>query len=340
MAEGGGKPAESAMETLSAALAGQRRAIARLISLAEVPADKAADEVKAVLAEVYRRAGAAHVLGITGPPGAGKSTLVTALTRCLRARGRTVGIVAIDPSSPFSGGAILGDRVRMAELGGDDGVFIRSLATQGALGGLARPALDTADVMDACGFEVIIIETVGVGQDEVDIAEAAHTVLVASPPGLGDGIQAMKAGLLETADIHVVTKADRPGADRMAADLSGSLDIGLSGKDRGSWQVPVLLTSAEAGTGIDVLADAVAAHADHLRASGGLAARARRIADLRLRTVLADRLRRFLSGELSGETGGEVEDLTRRLTARETDPAAAADRILTLFAKRIRPRGS
>lgn len=191
-------------------LAGKTRAVARAMSLAE----GRSKDSQTLMAELHRHAGRAHVVGLTGVPGSGKSTMVAALTREFRKIGKTVGIVAIDPSSPFSGGAILGDRVRMTGFADDDGVFIRSMATRGALGGLARASLDTVDVLDAAGFDVILIETVGVGQDEVDIVQAAHTVVVVSAPGLGDEIQAIKAGVLEIADIHVVSKCDKPDAQR------------------------------------------------------------------------------------------------------------------------------
>ena len=311
---------ETDTDQLTAAQGGDRRAIARLLSVAESTLNGDADN--ALMARVYQAAGSAHVIGVTGPPGAGKSSLVNALVKELRRRDRTVGVVAIDPSSPFSGGAILGDRVRMSEHGGDNGVFIRSLATQGAMGGLARPALDTVNVLDACGFQVVVIETVGVGQDEVDVAAAAHTVIVASPPGLGDGVQAMKAGILEIADIHVVTKADRPDADKTAADLSGAQDLGLTGRQRGgerAWRVPVISTSAQERRGIADLADAVAEHRVHLAASGEDRDRNRRTARMRLEAAALDRMRREFQ-----RLAPEVSTLLDDLADRRVDPRAAA----------------
>ena len=314
--------ADAAPDLLAAAQAGDRRAIAKLLSLAETAGnavfrpDEAAGDL---MARVYQAAGAAHVVGVTGPPGAGKSSLVNALAKDLRKRGLTAGVIAIDPSSPFSGGAILGDRVRMGDLGGDPGVFIRSLATQGAMGGLARPALDSVDVLDACGFDVVVIETVGVGQDEVDVAAAAHTVIVASPPGLGDGVQAMKAGLLEIADIHVVTKADRADADRTAADLAGAQDMGLTGKRGRGWSVPVIATSANDGTGIAALAQAVLDHGAYLAASGEDRERRRRIARLRLETAALDLMRREFK-RLAPDMAQLIDDLAER----RDDPRAAA----------------
>lgn len=277
-------------DLIERACAGELRAIARLMSLAEGPADKAT----AALAGLTGHTGRAHIVGITGVPGSGKSTLVQALTKELRRREKRVGIVAVDPSSPYSGGAILGDRVRMTELATDPGVFIRSLATRGALGGLARAALDTVDVLDAAGYDVVLIETVGVGQDEVDIAEAAGTVLVASAPGLGDGIQAIKAGVLEIADIHVVTKADKADAPRTVADLSAMLKIGSDVRDRFGWDVPVMSTSAQTGQGVADLADCIRAHGEHLLSSGEGEVRRRRRTEARIlraaQALLAERL--------------------------------------------------
>ena len=321
----------AAPDLLAAAQAGDRRAVAKLLSLAETTGNAAPKGGTAdgdLMARVYQAAGAAHVVGVSGPPGAGKSSLVNALVKDLRKRGLTVGVIAIDPSSPFSGGAILGDRVRMGDHGGDDGVFIRSLATQGAMGGLARPALDSVDVLDACGYRLVIIETVGVGQDEVDVAAAAHTVIVASPPGLGDGVQAMKAGILEIADIHVVTKADRADADQTAADLAGAQDLGLTGRQGAGaaatgWRVPVIATSANNGKGISDLAQAVLDHGAHLAASGEDKARRRRIAALRLETAALDYMRREFK-----RLAPDMADLIDDLADRRADPRAAARRLV------------
>jgi len=202
--------------------AGETAAIGRLISRAEA----GVPEAREALAEIYRRSGRAHVIGITGVPGSGKSTLVAMLGGKLRAQGRKIGVVAVDPSSPYSGGSILGDRIRMADLALDPGVFIRSMATRGAMGGMARAALDAVDILDVGGFDTIIIETVGVGQDEVEIARASHTTVVVSAPGLGDEIQAIKAGILEIADIHVVSKCDRSDSNKTLSDLKGMLTLG------------------------------------------------------------------------------------------------------------------
>lgn len=295
-------------DILSRVLAGETRAIARLMSKVEGrPAD-----VADIMAEIHRRTGRAHVIGLTGVPGSGKSTLVHAAAKALRARGKTVGVVAVDPSSPYSGGAILGDRVRMSDLSTDNGVFIRSLATRGALGGLARAALDTVDVLDAAGFDVVLIETVGVGQDEVDIAEAAQTVLVVSAPGLGDGIQAIKAGVLEIADIHVVSKCDKEESSRTVADLKAMLHLGSTARNRYGWEVQVLRTSAETGLGIDELIDTLDLHRKHLTDSGEGEIRKRRILETRILKTAEDLLRQrigqgsALTDAVDGALGGAL----------------------------------
>jgi len=252
-----------------------------MISRVESGADNVAEQV----AELYKAGGHARILGITGAPGAGKSTLVSSLVRELRARGKSVGIIAIDPSSPFSGGSILGDRIRMGELYHDPGVFIRSMATRGALGGLARATIDAVAVLDAAGKDIVLVETVGVGQDEVDIVRACHTTVVISAPGMGDDVQAVKAGILEIADVHVVNKADRPEANKTIRELKMML------KDSGhvstnGWKIPVLATVAEHGKGIDELADAMDRHYDQLVSSSEIVRRERTMAAHRLKTII------------------------------------------------------
>jgi len=301
-------------------LAGRPRAVARMISIAE---SRRSDQ-RGYLAEIYAHAGRAHVVGITGVPGSGKSTLIRALAKAFRGRGKTVGIVAVDPSSPFSGGAILGDRVRMGDLATDDGVFIRSLATRGALGGLARACLDTVDILDAAGFDIVLIETVGVGQDEVDIAEAAHSVVVVSAPGLGDGVQAIKAGVLEIADIHVVSKCDKPESGETVADLKAMLNLGLRGRERFGWQVPVLATSAETGSGIEDLAEQVAAHREHLDGSGEQEHRHRKITEMRILKTAEDLVRE----SLEGQRDGQLKTLLDRAVERHVDPGSAARELI------------
>src|SRR5256714_14657032 len=236
-------------DLLPRVLKGEVAAIARLLSRAE-----AADpECRETLGEIYARAGKSHVIGITGVPGSGKSTMVAVLGRRLREAGHEVGIIAIDPSSPYAGGSIMGDRIRMSELAGDEGVYIRSMATRGALGGMARATLDSVDILDVAGYDYIVIETVGVGQDEVEIASASHTTLVVSAPGLGDEFQAIKAGVLEIADVHVVSKSDRPDARSTISDLKQMLTLGMATDAKTAWRPPVIATSSSKGRGLDDL---------------------------------------------------------------------------------------
>ncbi len=314
------------MDLLDGVRKGNVRAIARMISLAEA----AKPESRPALAEIFRRAGNAHVIGMTGVPGSGKSTLVDGLAKAMRSSGRRVGIVAIDPSSPFSGGAILGDRVRMTELTGDDGVFIRSMATRGALGGLARSSLEAVDVLDAAGFDLILIETVGVGQDEVDVVQAAHTVVVISAPGLGDEIQAIKAGILEIADIHVVSKCDRPDSNATIIDLKGMLTLGVRAMEMGDggWRVPVVPTSAETGEGIDDLLAAIDDHGRHLADTGGLEERRRQILEMRVLKTAEDIIRKDFKGQRDKLSG-----LMKSLRDRSMDPHEAALKLLDRIKK-------
>ncbi|MDZ7318019.1 MAG: methylmalonyl Co-A mutase-associated GTPase MeaB, partial [candidate division KSB1 bacterium] len=234
-------------------LSGDRRALARLISYIENETDNASQ----LLDKIYYRTGHAYRIGITGPPGAGKSTIVDQLARLYRQRQKTVGIIAVDPTSPFSGGALLGDRIRMGDLATDPGVFIRSMATRGSLGGLAQRTLEAADLLDGFGFEIIIFETVGVGQSELDIVEAADTTVVVLVPESGDSIQAMKAGLMEIADIFVVNKADREGAERVVLEIQYVLEFN---KEARKWLPPVLQTMAHTGQGIGNLLEQIDRH--------------------------------------------------------------------------------
>lgn len=243
-------------------LAGDKGAVARAISWAE----NADAGFAALLARVYAKVGHAWRTGVTGPPGAGKSTLVNEIAKDLRARSRTVGILAVDPSSPFSGGALLGDRIRMEERTLDKGVYIRSMASRGSHGGLSRATVDACDVMDAFGFDEVVVETVGVGQAEYDVVSAADTVLVVLCPGAGDGVQALKAGVLEIADVIAVNKAELPGADRMLVDLEESMHIRLAGKSK--WMTPVVACSAATGDGVAEVVLAIERHREHLKARG------------------------------------------------------------------------
>lgn len=277
-------------EWLEKLKAGHRTTLARAITAVENESAGASD----IISAIHPHLGHAHVVGFTGPPGAGKSTLVSAYVAELRNRGMTVGVVAVDPSSPLTGGAILGDRIRMTAHTGDEGVFVRSLASRGHLGGLSRTAARVIDVMDAGGRDVVVVETVGAGQSEVEVAEIAHTKVVVCAPGLGDDIQAIKAGILEIADILVVNKADLPLADRTVKQLKGML--GLSKRE--GWVPPVLRTTATTGDGVDTLTDAID---DHAGAEGGL------------RASPVQRVRRLLAGIAA-------ERLKRRIE-RQDDPA-------------------
>jgi LAO/AO transport system kinase len=304
-------------------LAGRRRSIARAMSIAEgAPAGDGSG--RQVLATLHRHTGRAHVVGLTGVPGSGKSTMVRALAQKVRETGRSVGIVAVDPSSPFSGGAILGDRIRMLELTGDDGVFIRSLATRGALGGLARASHDVVDVLDAAGFDMVLVETVGVGQDEVDIVQAAHTVIVVSAPGLGDQVQAIKAGVLEIADIHIVSKCDRPDAAETVANLRTMMRLGALGREPTDWKTPVVGTSAQKRQGIDDLLVAIDAHREHLVQSGELAERQRRILEMRILKAAEDLIR----DRLLRQSRSRLDALLDRTVGRDLDPGNAALELL------------
>lgn len=280
----------------TAATRGSVRAIARLVSLIEAGGDTAA----AVAAGLRGRPRRAAVLGITGPPGVGKSTLITALIGRYRARGARVAVLAVDPSSPFSGGALLGDRVRMGAHSTDPGVFIRSMSSRGELGGLSAATAGAADLLSAVGFDVVIVETVGVGQNEVAVLRLADTVLVVLAPGLGDGVQAAKAGILEIADVLVVNKADRDGLATTVRDLKSMVALGRSGSaDPDRWRIPVLTTVAveqpgSARAGIDQVLDAVDAHRQHLDRNDGAAARATRRAEAAVEALVLQRLQAAL----------------------------------------------
>lgn len=306
------------LQLVAEVLQGQARSLSRLISRAEA----GEVECRPALAEVYRHTGRAHVIGITGVPGSGKSTLVRGLALAARKSERKVGVIAIDPSSPYSGGAILGDRIRMNELNSDPGIFIRSMATRGALGGLARASLDAVDLMDAAGFDIVLLETVGVGQDEVDVVQATHTTVVVSAPGLGDDVQAIKAGILEIADIHVVSKCDRSDANKTITDLKMMLGLGL--RERTAWQPPVVPTSGETGQGIEALLTTIDEHRAHLQQSGELAKRRRQTAEMRMLKTAEDILRRRFVGRRDGVTA----ELLEQVIARDIDPYAAAQRLL------------
>jgi len=305
-------------------LAGERPALSRTISWAE----NADERFAPVLAEVYGRVGRAWRIGVTGPPGAGKSSLVNALIEKLRERRGTVGVLAIDPSSPYTGGALLGDRIRMEERTSDPGVYIRSMATRGSHGGLARAAFDALDVMDAFGFDWLVVETVGVGQAEFEIAGATDTVLVVLCPGAGDGIQAMKAGLLEVADVLVANKSDLPGADQLATDLEDSLQLRALSRTRARTRVPAVVpVSAHTGAGLPELLTAIDAHRRELE-SADLAALRREKRVRQVRRVVGERL----DEELWGRDGHT--ERAAALLGKSRTPYDVAGEILKLISPR------
>jgi LAO/AO transport system kinase len=307
------------------ATAGNARAVARLISLVE-DASPALREVMALLAP---RAGHASVIGLTGSPGVGKSTSTSALVAAYRRRGLRVGVLAVDPSSPFSGGALLGDRVRMQDHATDDGVFIRSMASRGHLGGLSWATPQALRVLSAAGCDVVLIETVGVGQAEVEVASLADTTLVLLAPGMGDGIQAAKAGILEVADVFVVNKADRDGTDQVVRDLRFMQSLGIQSpsqaKVEGKWVAPIIKTVASRGEGADEVVEAIERHGAWLAATGQLEVRRRRRAADEVEAIALTVLRARI-GDLRG--GDALDRLATRVVAGEIDPYCAADELV------------
>ncbi len=299
-------------------LAGDKRALARAISLIENGDDGGAELVSAV----YPRTGSARIVGFTGPPGVGKSTLIGALVRALRKRERRVGVLSIDPSSPFTRGALLGDRIRLAEHFLDDGVFIRSMASRGALGGLAEAALQAALVMDAAGFQDVLLETVGVGQAEIDVVDHADTVVLALMPGSGDSIQALKAGVMEIPDVIVVNKAEHPLTDTMVREVRTALSLGPAG----DWKVPIVKAVASKGEGIDDVLAAIDKHRAHVEETGTLQERRARNLRSEVLGLAAARMRRELEGRIAEDPS--VTELLERVVRRETDPASAAAELL------------
>jgi LAO/AO transport system kinase len=301
---------------------GDARSVARLISMVE----DASPRLREVMAGLAPHTGHAQIVGITGSPGVGKSTSTSAIVTALRAAGRRVGVLAVDPSSPFSGGALLGDRVRMQDHATDKDVYIRSMASRGHLGGLAWSTPQALRVLDAAGCDVVLVETVGVGQSEVDIAGLADTTLVLLAPGMGDGIQAAKAGILEVGDIYVVNKADRDGADQVRRDLRTML--ALADRDDTDWKPPIVKTMAQTGQGVDEVVAKVEAHRDWMQSSGELERRRVRRARGEIEAIAVTALRERW-GDVHART--ELDELAERVAAGDTDPYAAADSLLESF---------
>ena len=307
----------TAEELLPALLEGRPRAVARAISWME----NGHPQARPLMASLWPKLGKAVVIGITGAPGAGKSTLTDRLAKRLLAAGMKVGILAVDPSSPFSGGALLGDRIRMASSSQDSAAFIRSMATRGALGGLARATQDAIDVLDAAGFDWILVETVGVGQDEVDVVSCVHTCCVVLVPGMGDEIQAIKAGIMEVADLFIINKADRDGVDALEMEIEAMKSLAAV-RD---WDPPIRRTVAAQGTGLEEVLRAVREHGDWLSRQGGMARKARERARLRFRTLLAEEASRRSLAKYGLD---KYEALIEAIAQRRTDPYSAVGDVL------------
>ena len=333
------------MSLTQSILEGNRLALARLLTQVE----NDSSEGRAALAELFPHTGKAHLIGVTGAPGTGKSSLVNQLALYYRrTQDKKVAIVAVDPSSPFTGGAVLGDRVRMRDLSGDEGVFIRSMASRGSLGGIARKTASVVQVFDAAGYEIIIIETVGAGQSEVDVARLAHTTIVVEAPGLGDEIQAIKAGILEIADVLVINKADRPGVENTERALRSTLELAHPTKrtfrhhgrtmsipeptvDSNLWIPPVIKTVATEGKGMDMLAESITKHAMHLRESGDWAVRDRARLGSEMESLLREALMdRFLEGTRQKD----YEEMVQKVVSRNISPYDAVQALLNGHPKR------
>lgn len=317
-------------ELIDGVLAGERLALARLLTLVENDTHKG----RAALDGLFPYTGKAHLIGVTGSPGTGKSSLVNQLAKAFRGEGvKMVAIIAVDPSSPFTGGALLGDRIRMRDLSGDPGVFIRSMASRGALGGLARATASVAQVLDAAGFEVILIETVGAGQSEVDIARLAHTVVVVEAPGLGDDIQAIKAGILEIADILVVNKCDLPGAEQTARALKTMLDMAHPVRRRPEkegtypvWQPPVLLACSTGCQGVEEIVEAIRLHLQTISQTGERQDRDRERLQNNLEALIEDLLMQHWREE---QAPGRIDEIVSKLVSRQVSPFEAVERLLS-----------
>lgn len=301
-----------------------KRTVARAITIIEGGNSYSQELLKLL----YEKTGAAYRIGITGPPGAGKSTLTNQLTKYFRNEGKTVAIIAVDPTSPFTGGALLGDRVRMSEIGNDPGVFIRSMATRGSLGGLSKKTIDAADVLDAAGFDYVIFETVGVGQSELDIAKAADTTIVALVPESGDSIQAMKAGLMEIADFFVVNKSDRPGAD--SAVISLQTILGLRYHDETTWIPGILKTVASENKGIKEVADEITRHRNYLEQNGVLEKKREENSKIRVQSIVEEIIREEI---WNGKRQDFLQNSLRQLTKGKLSPYHIAESIVNNYKK-------
>jgi len=307
------------MSLSSDILSGKYRALAQAVSLVERDEPDAAR----LLADIYKETGKARIIGITGSPGAGKSTLVASLAKHYRRQNKRVGIIAVDPTSPFTGGAILGDRIRMTDLYTDRGVFIRSMATRGFLGGLAKATNDGVDLLDAAGFDVVLVETVGVGQDEVEVIRTVQTNMVVLVPGMGDDIQAIKAGIMEIGDIFVVNKADRPGADKTVTEVTMMMSLV---EEHGDWIPPIVKTVASRNEGIDELDAAIVKHYDYLATSGELDRRNRDRVRIRIETQLKEKfMQRVIGGTLTRE---QYEQILEDVLRKKNNPHDAANGLL------------
>lgn len=305
-------------------LAGDKRAAARLMTMVESDSPLA----KKILAELHPMTGRAEIVGITGPPGSGKSTLVDKLALEYRRRGRSVGIIAVDPTSPFTGGALLGDRVRMSDVASDPEVFIRSMGTRGRLGGLARATNDVIKILDAYGKDVIVVETIGAGQSEVDIVKTAHTTVVVDVPGMGDDVQAIKAGILEIGEVFVVNKADREGADRTTLELKAMLDLSESHEPR----PPVIKTVATTGEGVTELADAIEEHTAYLKNTGRWSEVVYGITRSEFMEILREDITGYIVEHILGDT--TLDDIIHSIANRELDPYSAASNFLDRIRRR------